>query len=77
MKHILSIQTQNKPEVLFKITGLLQRKCFIVDSLIFNSTSKDPNISNIKISIVGDKTTIKRAINQLKKIIEVISIRFL
>lgn len=77
MKNIISVLAQNKPGVLSKITGLLRRKCFVIDSLTFNSTTNDKDISKLEVSIIGDKTTSKRAINQLEKIIEVISIELL
>ncbi len=74
--HILSVQAQNKPGVLSKITGLLRRKCFQIDSLTAGTT-QNPEISQLTIVISGDISTAKQASYQLEKIIEVISSKVL
>ncbi len=72
----LSIKTQNKPEVLFKITGLLRRKCFVIKSLNFKAKSKkDDNISSLEIILIDKKNCLDGIINQLTKIIEVLSVK--
>ncbi len=74
MKQILSILAQNKPGVLSKVTGLLRRKCFNIDSLTAGRTNKD-NISMMTIVINGTTSDAKRAALQLEKLIEVLSIQ--
>ena len=74
--HILSVQAQNKPGVLSKITGLLRRKCFQIDSLTAGTT-QNPEISQLTIVISGDISTANQASYQLEKIIEVISSKVL
>ena len=46
MKHILSILVENKPGVLSRVTGLISRRGFNIDSLSVGPT-EDPTMSRI------------------------------
>ena len=50
MKHILSILVENKPGVLSRVTGLISRRGFNIDSLSVGPT-EDPTMSRITIIV--------------------------
>jgi acetolactate synthase-1/3 small subunit len=74
MKYVLSLQAQNKQGVLAKITGLLRRKCFQIDSLTVGRT-EDKAISHFTIIILGEQKIEDQLLGQLNKIIEVLSVK--
>ena len=53
MKHILSILVENKPGVLSRVTGLISRRGFNIDSLSVGPT-EDPTMSRITIIVKAD-----------------------
>lgn len=65
---------QNKPGVLSKVTGLLRRKCFQIDSLTAGTTA-NPDISQMTLVITGEISTAHQAASQLEKIVEMLSVK--
>lgn len=74
MKHTLSVLVLNKPGVLARISGLLSRRMFNIES-ITAGYSEEPNITRITIVVQGDDLVLEQVINQLSKLIDVIKIK--
>ena len=70
--HIISILVHNKPDVLARIAGTLGGKGYNIDSLCVNTTTQN-NISKIVMTTAGAQATITRIVNELQKLVDVIS----
>ncbi len=75
-KYVLSVFSQNKPGVLSRISGLLRRKLFQIDSLTVGRTS-DPDISRFTIVIEGGVEEAHKTAQALEKLIEILSVKIL
>lgn len=71
--HIISILVHNKPDVLARIAGTLGGKGYNIDSLCVNTTTQN-DISKIVMTTAGAQATINRIINELQKLVDVISV---
>ena len=69
-KHVLSALVENKPGVLTRITGLIARRGFNIDSLSVGPT-EDPTKSRITIIATADQTSYEQITKQLHKLISV------
>ena len=69
-KHVLSALVENKPGVLTRITGLIARRGFNIDSLSVGPT-EDPTKSRITIIVVADELSYEQITKQLNKLISV------
>ena len=72
-KHIVIIEVENKPGVLTRVTALCRRRRYNIESLTV-STTKNPEISQITLVFFCQVERINQIINQIDKLIEVISI---
>ena len=72
MKHILSILVENKPGVLSRVTGLISRRGFNIDSLSVGPT-EDPTMSRITIIVKADDVAYEQ-ITKLHKLVSVYKI---
>ena len=70
--HIISILVHNKPDVLARIAGTLGGKGYNIDSLCVNTTTQN-DISKIEMTTSGSQATITRIVNELQKLVDVIS----
>jgi acetolactate synthase-1/3 small subunit len=70
--HIISILVYNKPDVLARIAGTLGGKGYNIDSLCVNTTTQN-DISKIVMTTIGSQATITRIVNELQKLVDVIS----
>ncbi len=70
--HIISILVYNKPDVLARIAGTLGGKGYNIDSLCVNTTTQN-DISKIVMTTVGSQATINRIVNELQKLVDVIT----
>ena len=70
--HIISILVHNKPDVLARIAGTLGGKGYNIDSLCVNTTTQN-DISKIVMTTSGSQATITRIVNELQKLVDVIS----
>ena len=70
--HIISILVHNKPDVLARIAGPLGGKGYNIDSLCVNTTTQN-DISKIVMTTSGSQATITRIVNELQKLVDVIS----
>ena len=66
----LSVLVEDNPGVLNRVSSLLRRRRFNVDSLNVGA-SEQPGLSRMTISLHGDETTTEQAMKQLYKLIEV------
>lgn len=73
MIHVLSILVENKPGVLSRISGLISRRGFNIDSLSVGPT-EDPNLSRITTILECDDVTSEQLTKQLHKLISVYKI---
>ncbi|MCE5216170.1 acetolactate synthase small subunit [bacterium] len=73
MKHTISARVENKPGVLARMSGLFARRGFNIDSLAV-STTEDPGVSRMTITVTGDEFTLEQICNQLVKLVDVIEV---
>ena len=73
MKHILSVLVENKPGVLSRVTGLISRRGFNIESLSVGPT-EDPTISRLTAVVDADDVGFEQITKQLHKLISVYKI---
>lgn len=71
-KHVISLLVSNKPGVLIRIALVFARRGYNIDSLVV-SEETDPHFSRMTITATGDSEILVQIINQLNKLIDVIS----
>jgi acetolactate synthase-1/3 small subunit len=71
-RHTISLYVANKPGVLNRIALVFGRRGYNIDSLVV-SESTDPDYSYMNIVASGDKETLVQIINQLNKLVDVVS----
>lgn len=74
MKHTLAVLVLNKPGVLARISGLLSRRVFNIES-IAASLTEEPDITRITIVVQGDDQILEQVMKQLSKLVDVIKIQ--
>lgn len=72
-RHVLSILVENKPGVLQRVTGLISRRGFNIDSLSVGPT-EDPSMSRITVVVTADAVAFEQITKQLNKLISVYKI---
>lgn len=72
-EHIISILVHNKPDVLARIAGILGGKGYNIESLCVNTTMQY-EVSKIVMTTIGNKETITRIENQLRRLVDVIGV---
>lgn len=70
MRHILSVLVENKPGVLSRITGLISRRGFNIESLTVGTT-EDPTMSRLTAIVYADDIAFEQITKQLHKLISV------
>ncbi len=75
-RYILSILVENNPGVLSRVSSLFGRRGYNIDSLTVSETN-NAGISNITLTVLGDKLILEQIIKQLEKLVEVISVKHL
>jgi acetolactate synthase-1/3 small subunit len=73
MKHTLAVLVLNKPGVLARISGLLSRRVFNIESIAAGYTEEE-DITRITLVINGDDRELDQVIKQLSKLIDVLKI---
>ena len=71
--HILSVLVQNKPGVLARISSLIARRGFNIESLAVGPT-ESPEMSRITLQVNVEDIILEQIIKQLNKLIEVLKI---
>ncbi len=69
-RHILSILVENKPGVLSRVTGLISRRGFNIESLSVAPT-EDPTLSRLTIIMLANEVAYEQITKQLHKLISV------
>ena len=73
MNHILSVLVENKPSVLSRVTGLISRRGFNIESLTVAPT-EDATMSRMTIIVKADAVAFEQLTKQLHKPISVYKI---
>ncbi len=73
MKHLISVEVENRFGILARIVSLFSARGFNIDSLTVGET-EDSTISRITIVVPGDNQVIEQVIKQLRKLIDVIKV---
>ena len=73
MKYILSVLVENKPGVLSRVTGLISRRGFNIDSLTVAPT-EDLTMSRMTIIVDADEVAYEQLTKQLHKLVSVYKI---
>ena len=76
MRHILSVIVQNKPGVLSRISGLIRRKLFNIDSLTVGET-ENKKISRFTIVVSGTKEDAQKVAVQIQRLVDILSVEIL
>ncbi len=69
-RHILSVLVENKSGVLSRVTGLISRRGFNIESLSVGPT-EDVTLSRLTIIMIADDTAYEQITKQLHKLISV------
>jgi acetolactate synthase-1/3 small subunit len=73
MNHVLSILVENKPSVLSRVTGLISRRGFNIESLTVAPT-EDTTMSRMTIVVNADDVSYEQITKQLHKLVSVYKI---
>lgn len=71
--HIISVIADNKPGVLSKVTGLITRRGFNVESITTGQTV-EPGIFRVTIVVNGDDRSIEQIQKQLYKLVDIVKV---
>jgi len=71
--HTLSVLVQNKPGVLARVSGLISRRGYNIESLAVGPT-ESPDMSRITLVVDVDDLVLEQVTKQLNKLIEVLKI---
>lgn len=73
MVHTLSVLVENRPGVLTRISGLISRRAFNIESIAAGYT-EEPDMTRITIAVNGDDREIEQVVYQLSRLVDVIKI---
>lgn len=73
MKHVLSVLVENRPGVLSRVTGLISRRGFNIESLSVGPT-EDPTLSRVTAIVLADDVAYEQITKQLHKLVSVYKI---
>ncbi|MEW6172662.1 MAG: acetolactate synthase small subunit [Bacillota bacterium] len=76
MKHTLAVLALNKPGVLARISGLLSRRAFNIESITAGLT-EEPNVSRLTLVVQGDDRVINQVVRQVSKLIDILKVEHL
>jgi acetolactate synthase-1/3 small subunit len=71
--HIIAALVEDRPGVLFKVTSLIRRRGFNIDTITVGSTEKE-GLSRITMTMRGDERIVEQVVKQLSKIPDVVKI---
>jgi len=71
-KHVITLEVEDKPGVLTRISSLFSRRGFNIDSLTVGHTHRQ-GISRFTIVVRGDETVLEQIRKQSQKLIHIIS----
>ena len=73
IKYIVAALVEDKPGVLFRVTNLIRRRGFNIDSISVGPVEQG-SLSRMTIVINGDEKIIEQVVKQLHKVVEVVKI---
>jgi len=73
MRHTLAVLVSNRPGVLARISGLLSRRVFNIESIAAGYT-EEPDVTRITIVVQGDDQVLDQVVKQLSKLVDVIRV---
>ena len=73
MTHTLAVIALNKPGVLARISGLLSRRVFNIESIAAGYT-EEADVTRITLVVNGDERDLEQVIQQLSKLVDVLKI---
>lgn len=73
MRHILAVLVENNPGVLMRVSSLVRRRGFNIESLAVGPT-ENPRISRMTLVVDGDEQLVEQVQKQLNKLIEVLKV---
>ena len=73
MIHTLAVLVENRPGVLTRISGLISRRAFNIESISAGYT-EESDMTRITIDVDGNDLEIEQVVNQLSKLVDVIKI---
>ncbi len=73
MKHVLSVLVENRPGVLSRVTGLISRRGFNIESLSVGPT-EDAALSRVTAIVMADEVAYEQITKQLHKLVSVYKI---
>ncbi len=71
--HVISFIVENKPGVLFRVSWLIRRRNFNIESISVGPT-ENPNLARMTITLYGDEPMIEQVVKQLRKLIDVVRV---
>ena len=71
--HVISFIVENKPGVLFRVSWLIRRRNFNIESISVGPT-ENSNLSRMTITLYGDEPMIEQVVKQLRKLIDVVKV---
>jgi len=73
MRHIIAVLLQNESGALTRVAGLFSNRAYNIESLSVAATD-DPTVSRITLVTKGSDAVIQQIVNQLNKLIDVVSV---
>jgi len=73
MRHIIAVLLQNEAGALTRVAGLFSNRGYNIESLSVAATD-DPTVSRITLVTEGSDAVIQQIVNQLHKLIDVVSV---
>lgn len=71
--HHIVVLVEDRPGVMQKVSGLMRKRNFNIDSITVGYSEK-PGISRIILVVRGDQTVLEQVMKQLNKLIEIIKV---
>ena len=71
--NVISFIVENKPGVLFKVSWLIRRRNFNIESISVGP-AENPNQARKTITLYGDEPLVEQVIKQLRKLIDVVKV---
>lgn len=71
--NVISFIVENKPGVLFKVSWLIRRRNFNIESISVGP-AENPDKARMTITLYGDEPLVEQVIKQLRKLIDVVKV---
>jgi len=76
MQHTISVLTEDHPGVLSRLSGLVSRRGYNVNSLSVGKTDRE-GLSRFTIVVTGDDRAVEQIVRQLGKLVETVEVQLL